>query len=248
MSWFASLFSKRKNIRETMLLEGMTDIHSHLLPGVDDGVRDEEEMLAVLAVMEQTGVRQLFLTPHIMADLPGNHPAFLQERLKQVEERIPESLKVRLAGEYMLDVSFMKHLDGEMLTFDGKHVLVETSYLSSPPGYIEMLYELVLNGYVPVLAHPERYLYLDKKEFADLKEKGCTFQLNLFSLCGMYGSKPKANALWLLDEGFYDFLGSDVHRRSAYERGLSQLEITEKNISVLQKLLANNNRLFTSGV
>ena len=168
---FSLLFPK-KNAVHTDLLRGTADVHSHLLPGVDDGVQSADDMQAALNAMQEAGVERVFLTPHVMADLPDNRRSYLQDRFACMKQFAPEGVELRLAAEYMLDAGFRLQMADGLLTYADRQVLVETSYLSPPPDYLNLLYELSLEGYTPVLAHPERYMYMTKEDYFRLKDKG----------------------------------------------------------------------------
>ena len=238
------LFQKKQNILDTGLLEGMTDIHTHFLPQVDDGSQSPDESLSALSFMQSIGIKRIYLTPHVMADYNLNKPEFLSQRFSLLEEKYSGGIELKLAGEYMLDSGFSTQQKEGLLTMAGKHVLVETSFLSPPPDLENMLYEIMLDDYTPIIAHPERYLYMDKKEYKNLKDKGYKFQMNLFSASGFYGHSVKERALFLLKENLYDFTGSDYHRLSDYERGLKELNLRPSLIDKLKELIANNNSLW----
>ena len=238
------MFSSKRKILRTGLLEGMTDIHSHLLPGVDDGMRSEENSLKAIMYMNSIGVRRVYLTPHIMSDLIDNTPEYLRTRFQQFSERVGRNIEMRLAAEYMLDAEFDKKMQAGLLTMGNGHVLVETSYLSPPPGLTNILYELTLSGYQPILAHPERYVYMGDDTYYMLKNKGCKFQLNLFSLIGAYGRPPQKKALMLLKQGLYDFAGSDVHQLRSYQAGLEACSFSRSQRESLACLLHNNTVLW----
>ena len=156
-------FSLKKRLSKTELLMGMTDVHAHLLPGVDDGVKNLEEAQVVIKFLEQIGVRKIILTPHVMEDYPENNASYLKQRFAEFTGNIGSEIHFSLAAEYMLDASFSQHLNENVLLLGSDRLLVETSYLSGPPNLKDILYDLSLKGYVPVIAHPERYLYLPKE-------------------------------------------------------------------------------------
>lgn len=195
------------------LLEGFTDHHSHILPGVDDGVKKMEVSLQVLEQYEQFGISELWCTPHIMEDIP-NTTAGLKARFAELCEAYQGSIKLHLAAEYMMDGLFEERLEqGDILTLgaDGNQVLVETSYFTPPMDMDNILSRIKRKGFFPVLAHPERYVYMDNKRYKELKDKDIRFQLNLSSLAGAYGPEAKAKAHWLLKKKFYNLAGSDLH-------------------------------------
>lgn len=196
------------------MLDGFTDWHSHVLPGVDDGIRTLEESLEVLEAYQNLGVRKLWLTPHIMEDYP-NETAFLRERFKLLQDAWKGTMEIKLASENMLDSLFEMRLEANdflPIGDEGRHLLVETSYFNPPYGMDKMLDGIFSAGYEPVLAHPERYSYMDKEGYRSLKERGILFQMNFMSLAGAYGETAKKKAEWLLEQDMVNLTGSDVHR------------------------------------
>lgn len=239
-----SLFSRKKNILRTNLLDGMTDVHCHLLPGVDDGVQTKVEALEAILTLSEMGIRRFFLTPHVMEEIPRNNRQYLEEQFGMFKEKLPANIEMKLAAEYMLDIAFSTHLKEGLLTMGDKHVLVETSYLSPPPDMQGMLYELIVTGYIPVIAHPERYLYMKRATYSELKEKGCRLQLNLLSLSGFYGGPAYENSVYLLKNNFYDYVGSDFHNLNKHRRGLAGLSLDRRQQMAIRQLLNNNNSLY----
>jgi tyrosine-protein phosphatase YwqE len=234
---------QKKNVRPA-LFQGMTDVHTHLLPGVDDGAQDTPGAIDILRFMHETGVRRIYLTPHIMADLPGNTPEALRSRYETFLRDCPPGPELRLAAEYMMDAAFPALIDKGLLAMAAGHVLVETSYLSPPPGMKEILYKLNLSGYQPIIAHPERYAYMHENDCRHLKNRGYKLQLNLFSLAGAYGQAVRRNAALLLKLGLYDHVGSDVHHLDYYRRSLDALDPTPSQLKELERLAANNHSLW----
>ena len=302
---------------------GAADHHSHILPEVDDGVETMDEALRILATYEELGIKELWLTPHIMEDIP-NTPEKLKARFAQLQAAYKGNIALHLAAEYMIDNHLRKLLqdcksepqdaknspslekreypkgEGDKITDpqgeishyqlrpasegvvqpeafqeapprfrgevvedrrgekgcpqgatktavlqetsncpscvrgasnavaegappllpignNGKHLLVETSYFNPPIKFRETLKQIKALGYTPLLAHPERYLYMDEAEYRHLREEGVKFQLNLASLAGGYGKTVKKKAMWLLENGFYSVAGSDLHCEDAIE-------------------------------
>lgn len=195
------------------LLTGFTDHHSHILPGVDDGVKKMEVSLKVLERYEQLGIAEVWCTPHIMEDIP-NTTEKLQVRFAELCEAYQGSIKLHLAAEYMMDALFEERLEqGDLLKLgdEGNQLLVETSYFTPPMDMDKILLRIKQRGLYPVLAHPERYVYMNKERYTELKDKGIRFQLNLSSLAGAYGSEAKDKALWILKKEYYNLVGSDLH-------------------------------------
>ena len=208
-------FTTTISLPQSGLLQGFIDCHSHLLPGVDDGVQTLAESLDILSLMERQGVRKLWLTPHIMEDYP-NRPVDLQKKFYELKAAYSGSIQLQLAAEHMLDHLFEERLgDGDVLPLDeGKlFLLVETSYFNPPMDLENVLRRIQAKGYYPLLAHPERYAYMDKKYYRRLWDMDIDFQLNLPSLMGGYGKNVQQKAQWLLKQGWYALCGSDTHRR-----------------------------------
>ncbi len=238
-------FGKKYSLRGSGVLRGFTDHHSHILPGVDDGVRTMKEALAILAIYEREGVREVWLTPHIMEDVP-NTPAALGTRFQELQAayygeeaaaagQVPQGkINLHLAAENMIDNLFEERLEqGELMPIgtEGTHLLVETSYFNPPMDLYGTLQQIKSKGYHPILAHPERYVYMSLDDYHKLKDMDIKFQMNLFSPVGMYGHTVQKRAEWLLKKGMIDTLGSDLHRL----RGLEDIIATQSMKRSLKK-------------
>ena len=360
-------FSKKTTIAASGILQGATDHHSHILPGVDDGVETMDEALRILATYEAAGIKTLWLTPHIMEDIP-NTPQKLETRFLELKAAYTGNITLHLAAEYMIDNHLRKLLQetnklrpalegvvlpeafletpprfrGEVVedrrgeppkkecpqgsivnpyevtegskttstklrpAFEGRwheqsevtegsktsstklrpalegrwheqsevtegskttkehpfgtteesklltrhlnllpigskgnHLLVETSYYNPPMRFRETLRQIKSLGYHPLLAHPERYMYMDNDEYRELHNEGVRFQLNLPSLCGAYGNTVKKRALWLLKNGLYDAIGSDTHCEEGAEF-LLERKFDKQTIEQVEHLLHNS--------
>ncbi|MBO4340429.1 MAG: capsular biosynthesis protein [Bacteroidales bacterium] len=201
----------------------ITDYHSHVLPGVDDGVRTVEESLSVLERLAGEGVEQLWLTPHIMEDVP-NTTENLKQRFEALRQQYKGPIVLHLAAEYMMDSLFMERLEADDLLPLGeerRHILVETSCWNPPMDIYGILERIRSKGYFPVLAHPERYFYMSSKDYKTLHSSGVVLQLNLPSLGKAYGSEVYKKARWLLRHGLYTIAGSDIHRERMVDTILS---------------------------
>ena len=212
-------FCRKKTLQEAGIFEGMTDWHSHILPGVDDGFKSLEDSLAVLDMYQEVGIREVWLTPHVMEDIP-NTTAGLRHRFDELRKAYRGRVILRLAAEYMLDTLFEDRLDRDDLLpigQEGRHLLVETSYFNPPANLLAILTGIKSRGYYPVLAHPERYVYMGMQDYSLLSDSGVKFQLNLGSLAGMYGSQAAKKAVRLLRNGYYDIIGTDLHRSTQLE-------------------------------
>lgn len=223
------------------------DIHSHLLPGVDDGFPDDEKAVEGLGFLGRMGFRSVKMTPHFMKDYPDNTRPNIEARYASFVAHAGENLPVELSlgGEYMLDSSFPDRLEEGFLTLDekGTHVLCETSYMMADPMMKEMLYQAMLKGYRPVMAHPERYNYASMALYKRWKEKDYLLQLNLLSLGGAYGPEANAKAHELLKKGMYDYVGTDLHRVDRVERMIDSIRLSSKERDRLLQLFDNNRQL-----
>ena len=200
-------------------LKLQVDVHSHLLPGVDDGVRSFEESIETLRGLQELGYKKAITTPHIYAGVYPNTPDIIEGKFKELERHVIDSgleIKVGFAAEYFLDGSLLDDLiqGKRMLTFGENYVLFETPFLSKPLIFDEVVFQLKSKGYIPVLAHPERYLYLENelKWLEELSERGVLLQVNLPSFAGAYGSQVKKMAFKMVKELNVSFFGSDIHR------------------------------------
>lgn len=210
ISWF-----KKKSIPSIKLT---TDVHSHLLPGIDDGVKTLEETEAILKTFQGLGYKKVITTPHVMQDHYRNTPTIINDALKKVREFIHEKnieITIEAAAEYYLDEYFVKQIesDEQLLTFGDNYLLFETNFLSEPLNLNEFIFLATTKGYKPVLAHPERYTYLqnNQQRLTDLIDRGVLFQLNISSILGVYSKPIQSLANKLIDLGFVHLLGSDCH-------------------------------------
>lgn len=206
-------FSKKQTLEESGFFRDFTDWHCHILPGVDDGVQSMDEAIQILAEYERLGVKEVWLTPHIMEDIP-NTTEKLKLRFVELKTTYQGSVKLHLASENMLDNLFEERLEkNDLLPIgnDGKHLLVETSYFNPPMGLNNILLRIKAKGYYPILAHPERYLYMNENDYQRLKSMNIQFQLNQFSLFGLYGKGVQKRAKMLRKNGMYDYAGTDLH-------------------------------------
>ena len=220
-----SLF--RKSASEDVDYSGLVcDMHSHLIPGIDDGAKDMEDSIRLIRGLADLGYRKLITTPHILADFYPNTPETIGEGLRAVRAELArQNIDVALhaAAEYLMDDHFIHLLQSgnPLLTLKDKLVLVELSFAVPAINLKEIIFEVQLKGYQPVLAHPERYLYFgaDKTWYDRLKDAGCLFQLNLLSIKGYYGKGSQELAQYLIKKKYVDLLGTDLH----HEKHLANL-------------------------
>lgn len=216
-------FKRKITALQSGIFRGYTDWHSHILPGVDDGVKTMEESLRILHIYEDAGVSELWLTPHIMEDVP-NTTAQLRDRFGELQSAYHGPIVLHLAAEYMMDTLFEERLEsGDLLPAcpEQDHLLVETSCYNPPIDLEGILMKIKSEGYYPILAHPERYHYMDLDRYRSLKAEGIRFQLNLPSAAGFYSPDTKEKAEILLKNGWYEFMGCDIHRVHMAEKLLN---------------------------
>ncbi len=226
------LFDSRISVSSFGLLQDRTEWHCHILPGVDDGFKTMEDSLAALSRYEEVGFREVWLTPHIMEDIP-NRTAALRQRFTDLSVAYGGRLRLHLASENMLDSLFEERFEaGDLLPLSDKRLLVETSYFNPPLDMDNTLQAIKAKGFFPLLAHPERYMYMDKKRYEQLKGMDVEFQLNIPSLIGAYGPEVKSKAELLLKAGMYDYSGTDLHRLSSLEH-LLEAEIKKKLLRLI---------------
>jgi len=216
-SFWSRLTGKHKFITFSEL--GITtEYHCHILPGVDDGVKASEESINILHDMVKAGYRQVKLTPHMNPDIYlDNTEDYIRMRYELFVSSLPEditsSLQISLGGEYMVTGDFHERNAGELFQFDEGKVLIEMSYMYPSRNLEGAIFNITFHGLTPVLAHPERYLYLADHldRFERFHDMGCEFQLNLLSLEGVYGPGSVKIMDYLLKNGLYTYLGSDTH-------------------------------------
>ena len=232
-------FSSKYSLQQSDFLKGWTDRHSHILPGVDDGIQTIEDSFAILSMYEQMGVKKVWLTPHIMEDCP-NTPEKLKTRFEELKSAYKGNIELALSAENMMDGLFIKRLEQGILMPYGDNnneLLIETSYVQPPMRMESILRDMQKAGITPVLAHPERYLYMDAEKYENIKEMGVKFQLNIMSLIGAYGNQVKERAEYLLNEGYYNYSGSDAHSYHAIQRAFEHKCLKKSIVSAIRTKL-----------
>ena len=231
------LLTDKVLVGDSGLMDGFRDCHCHLLPGVDDGVGTVDETLEILRLWEKAGVKEVWLTPHIMEDIP-NKPSDLIKRFEELKRVYQGAIRMSLAAEHMMDGLFLRRLGADdVLPFgtDGTRLLVETSYYIPPMNMAAIIDSIRKNGYDPLLAHPERYQYMEKNDYKRWKQKGVLLQLNLPALVGAYGSDVQRKAEWLLRENMYDYCGTDTHSEDQMELFLDGI-ISDKTVKKVRQI------------
>ena len=237
-------FKKNTPILKDLIPNNYVDIHSHLLPGIDDGSKTMDETRFLISKLKEIGVSKIITTPHIIDNVWNNTYESISEKHKEISQILVaenETIPFKAAAEYMMDVHFFDLFQNEkLLTLKDNFVLVEMSYLHPPLQLYDILFELQVAGYQPILAHPERYTayHFALDEYTKLKKAGCKFQLNLLSTVGYYGPMVSKTADHLLKNNMIDFVGSDVH----HEKHISFFDkkIVIKNQENLNTAIHNN--------
>lgn len=238
MGIFSNIFRKSSTNEPVDLGILNCDVHSHFIPGIDDGARTMKDTLEMLKAIEDMGYKKVITTPHVMSDFFRNTTAIITTGLEQVRTAAKAEgiqLEIDAAAEYYFDYDLEGKIANErLLTFGLDYLLFEVSYMNAPDNLDAFIFELQTSGYKPVLAHPERYPFWFTKNlehFEKLKDKGVLFQLNINALTGHYSPATKKVAEQMIDKGWYEFLGSDCHhmghielmRRVRGEKGLQKL-------------------------
>lgn len=240
-----SLFTKKIALRD--FLEGLIDIHNHILPGIDDGAKDVTASIELIKKYSSMGINSFIATPHVMNDYYPNNPESINNALKDLRSALDSDIQIKAAAEYMMDQAFLELLEKEeLLCLHQNMVLVEMSYFQAPINLNEILFKLQTLKYKPVLAHPERYAFFHSKslsKYEELKSRGCFFQLNILSVLGHYGRHIQDAAFALLDRNMIDFVGTDTHQLRHLEK-LSEAKIPQKKMDQLRPIFKRTKETF----
>lgn len=237
-----NIFHKPKAIQK---LPFFTDIHCHVIPGVDDGSPDVETSIDLLSHMADWGLTRIYGSPHSTQDTFENTPQTISKPASELiaavaKHELPIELNIHM--EYRLDRFFMKQFeDGNLISLPGKYLLVENAFSNETWGFESLLHKIRNAGYTPILAHPERYRYYSQNHryrYGELHDYGLYFQVNLLSLAGHYGSLERETALYMLEHGLVQFVGTDLHRKSHVVSIENYLKSSKfrKDIKYLEKL------------
>ncbi|NDC40017.1 MAG: hypothetical protein EBZ77_00430 [Chitinophagia bacterium] len=214
---------EKENKEQLNLPEGLNwsflgaDMHSHFIPGIDDGAKDIDDSITLIRAMREMGFTHLVTTPHTFIDYYPNTTETITQGLALVRQRLAEEqidIQLSAASEYYIDETFLELIDKQpLLTITKNEVLVEFSMVYEPPMLNQAIFKLISAGYKPIIAHPERYNFFhnDTERYSELKDRGCRLQLNLLSLTGYYGRNVMLAAQKLLDSKMFDYAGSDAH-------------------------------------
>lgn len=227
------------------------DIHSHLLPGIDDGSPDAKTSLGYIRALKELGFDKLICTPHIFKEIYPNNEGSITDALTSLKQELQRNsidIEISAAAEYMLNTDFDDLLKSneKMMLLPGQHILVEMSYISETPNIEQHIFDLNIKGYKPILAHPERYVFYHKNfaQYRRLKDMGALLQVNILSFTGYYGKEIKAIAEKLLKDNLIDLIGTDLHHQKHLDT-LKQFAENGKAYEVLGKYPFKNKELFS---
>lgn len=232
------LFSKKKieYVRRYDLSTLGVDMHSHILPGIDDGAQNVDESIVLVKAMIDLGIKKIIATPHIMVDYYRNTPKTINAALQELKNELQNQeidIEIEAAAEHLLDEGFEVLLDeGTVMPMTDNYILFEMSFIDAHPNLIPVVQKMREKGYKPILAHPERYPYFTLENCENIKSWGCDLQMNTISLTGYYGTKTKEMAEAMVDHNLVDFISSDMH----HIRHAAALEKSLKT-SYLERLL-----------
>lgn len=236
-------FNKKKPILKDLIPDNHIDFHSHLLFGIDDGAKTFEDTLALVKAMQGFGIKEMITTPHVMNQVWNNTHDIITSKRDEVNTLFKQhgvDFTIKAAAEYLMDDYFLTLIHTEpLLVLKDNYVLVEMSYINAPLQLYDIIFELQVAGYKPVLAHPERYNFLHNKfeEYSRLKNAGCLFQINMLSTVGYYGEFVARAAEQLLKKGMIDFASSDIH----HEKHVASFDgkVLFKDIKPLEEAIVN---------
>lgn len=240
-----SIFKKKQYLTD-LIPTNFVDIHSHILPGIDDGAKTVEDSEFLLENMIAFEFSKIITSPHTIENIWNNTPESITKALALTKEKLPvltEKVSLKAASEYILEDHFVSLFEGrKLLTIKDNFVLVEMSYINPPIQLFDYLFQMQVAGYIPVLAHPERYVFYHKdfSNYAKLKKAGCYFQMNLLSATGYYGKEVAKIADELLKKNMIDFVGSDFHHKHHVASFTNTVII--KEVDYLKKAFENNSR------
>ncbi len=212
-NWF-----KKTEVRKEITFDYnnlVVDMHSHVLPGIDDGAQTPEESIMLIKKMMELGITKIIATPHIMADYYRNTAETINGALAVLKTELKKQqidIDIEAAAEHYFDETFEDRIDNnKLMTMGDNYVLFEFSFVSMPPNVVPIIQKLKAQGYKPILAHPERYPYIDIEQLRNFREWGLNLQINSIALTGYYGKESKKMAETLIDHQLVDFISSDMH-------------------------------------
>lgn len=213
VNWFKKWFEKPLDPIGFDCLK--TDMHSHLIPAIDDGATSLEDSINMIKALCELGYQKIITTPHVMSDFYKNTPEIIFDGLALVRAELQKqniAVQLEAAAEYYLDYEFEENIKaGKLLTFSDNYILVETSFIEAPPNFKELIFQLQVAGFKVILAHPERYPFMSMQDYEDLQSRSVFMQLNLLSLIGHYGAEAQVKANKMIEKGMISFVGTDCH-------------------------------------
>ncbi len=236
---------KSKPVLSSLIPKGFIDIHSHFIPGIDDGAKNCSESEQLLLEMKAMGITQAIGTPHIFPGLWNNTKDSIKNAHEVLETHLYNknlsTIPTKISAEYYIDPSLLEQIENNtILPIKDKYILIEMSYMNPPVALFDIIFKLKHKGYLPILAHPERYLFYHNSfnNYKKLKDAGCLFQLNLLSTVGYYGPSVTKTAQQLLQHNMIDFVGSDIHHMRHIKAFKKPVII--KNIKELELAFSRN--------
>ena len=239
-----NLFKSKPTLGE-LIPNGFIDIHSHILPEIDDGAKNVEESVKLITEMKKMGFVKAIATPHTYHGIYNNTEHSIKESFDKLNEKKIDGIKLEYASEYMVDNSLNELISNStLLAIKKKYILIEMSYIGFSENIYEILFLLQTKGYIPILAHPERYNYLHEnfKEYHKLVKFGCKFQINILSLSGYYGYPVMKTAEKLINKHMVDFMGTDIHNLNHIK------EIKRRKLGTKKSIIGKINQIFQNNI
>jgi len=248
MSFISKLFGKKKVLPEVSFESLKADMHSHLIPGIDDGSPNMATSIALIKRLNDLGYEHIITTPHVMSDYYRNSSSTILRGRDGVREELYKKgidIGFDAAAEYFLDEHFQQLIEKkDILTFAGNKILFELSFIAEPPMFKQVLFDLQMAGYQPILAHPERYTYWHKNTdmLNELADRDIELQLNINSLSGIYSPQIQKTGERMIEEGLVSYIGSDCHHMGHLDV-LQQTKTTESLHKLIAKGTLKNHQL-----
>ncbi len=235
-----NLFKSKPTLKE-IIPNGFVDIHSHILPGIDDGAKDIKESIELIKGMKKLGFSKIIGTPHTYPGLYNNSSDSIKESFMEIESYNVENIEIDYASEYFVDNYLIEKAEKKtLLSLKDNYVLLESGFLGELENFEDIVFKIKINGFTPIIAHPERYsfYYNNKRKYFKLKNMGCKFQLNLLSATGYYGKECTQITDYMLKNKLIDFVGSDIHKHYHIKQFEKKIKINK--INELESCISNN--------
>lgn len=235
-----NLFKSKPTLKE-LIPEKSVDIHSHILPGIDDGAKNLKESNLILNEMTKLGFSKIIGTPHTYPGLYDNTNNSIKQSFEKLNNNLENKNLISYASEYLADNSLIEKAENKsILCLKDRYVLIESSFMGFSDNIYDIIFKIQMNNYIPVLAHPERYYFLHKNysEYIKLKKAGCIFQINLLSTCGFYGSEVTQISEKLLKDKLINYVGTDIHNINHIKA--FDMNVKIKSVNNLENCINNN--------